>query len=93
MSEFDGKKPETREEFIRMLRVAKKKERETRKAKRRRSTKPTIKGTAEIIGVHRDTLYRWMSDFNVDFDDVPEKPESVRVTEKSTYLIGEALTG
>ena len=93
MSEFDGKKPETREEFIRMLRVAKKKERETRKARRRRSTKPTIKGTAEIIGVHRDTLYRWMSDFDVDFDDVPEKPESVRVMEKSTYLIGEALTG
>jgi len=93
VSEFDGKKPETREEFIRMLSVAKKKEREIRKAKKRRSTKPTIKGTAGIIGVHRDTLYRWMSDFDVDFDDVPEKPESARVMEKSTYLIGEALTG
>jgi bifunctional enzyme Fae/Hps len=93
VSEFDGKKPETREEFVELLRSAKRRERENRKAKKRRSTKPTIKGTAKIIGVHRDTLYRWMSDFDVDFDNVGEKMKPAKAVEGFTYLIGEALTG
>ena len=93
MSEFDGKKPESREEFISLLSAAKRKEREMRKAKGRRSTKPTIKGTAKIMGVHRDTLYRWMREFDVDFEDIGEELKPARAVNKSTYLIGEALTG
>ncbi len=94
MSEFDGKKPETREEFIRLLSAAKRKEKEVRRAESRRSTKPTIKGTAKIIGVHRDTLYRWMKDFDVDFEEVGEELRAMGVGEEnSTYLIGEAFTG
>ena len=53
MSEFDGKKPTTREEFIRLLTIAKEKEREMRVAMKRRSTKPTVSGTAKIMKVHR----------------------------------------
>ncbi len=93
MSEFNGKKPETKEEFVRLLSSAKRKEREFRTAKGRRSTKPTIKGTAKIMGVHRDTLYRWMEEFDVDFENVGEKPKPMEARRKFTYLIGEALTG
>ncbi len=93
MSEFNGKKPETREEFVRLLSAAKKKEREVRKVKNRRSTKPTIKGVAKILGVHRDTLYRWMKDFDVDFEEVGEELKTVEARKRFTYLIGEALTG
>lgn len=98
MSEFVDERPKTREEFVRLLAAAKEKERRLRKARKSRSTKPTVSGTAEIMGVHRDTLYRWMREFGVKFEDVgreelmpvkalEEKPE------KFTYLIGEALTG
>jgi bifunctional enzyme Fae/Hps len=93
MSESNGKKPETREEFIRLLSAAKKKEREVREAKNRRSAKPTIKGVAKILGVHRDTLYRWMKDFDVDFEEVGEELKPVEARKRFTYLIGEALTG
>jgi len=93
MSEFNSKKPETREEFIRMLRVAKRKAREIRRARGYKSIKPTIKDTAKMMGVHRDTLYRWMKEFDVDFEDVGEEPKPVEAEERFTYLIGEALTG
>ena len=97
MSGFDGKKPETREEFIRLLATAKNRERELRKARGSRSTKPTIKGTAEILRIHRDTLYQWMKEFGVDFSDVGKRKllpvETVKKREEFTYLIGEALTG
>jgi len=65
VSEFGGKKPETREEFIRLLNVAMKKEMEVRKTR-----KPTIAGTAKALGIHRDTLYEWMREFGVKFEDV-----------------------
>ncbi len=97
MSDFDGKKPENREEFIRLLAEAQQKERDSKKARKSRSTKPTITGTAEIMNVHRDTLYRWMREFDVEFDEVSEgKVRMARAIEKpneSVYLIGEALTG
>ena len=97
VSEFDGKKPKTREEFIRLLRAAKEKEREMRVARKSRSTKPTVSGTAEIMKVHRDTLYEWMREFDVKFEDVAVGelvPAEVREKrEEFTYLIGEALTG
>jgi bifunctional enzyme Fae/Hps len=97
VSEFDGKKPETREEFIKLLAAAKEKERELRKARGSRSTKPTIKGTAEILGIHRDTLYQWLKEFDVEFKDVGRRElppaEAIEKREEFTYLIGEALTG
>ncbi len=95
MSGYDGKKPETKEEFIDLLVAAKKEERIVRKSRGSRSTKPTIKGTADIMGIHRDTLYQWMREFDVDFSDVNERrlfSEASKV-KKSTYLIGEALMG
>ena len=97
MSEFNGKKPETREALIKLLAKAKNKERELRKARGSRSTKPTIKGTAEILGIHRDTLYQWMKEFGVEFADVGEREllpvEAMKKREEFTYLIGEALIG
>lgn len=97
MSEFDGKKPKTREEFIRLLTVAKEKERDMRVTVKRRSTKPTVSGTAKIMKVHRDTLYEWMREFDVEFEDVGRReliPAHVLgKPERFTYLIGEALMG
>jgi bifunctional enzyme Fae/Hps len=97
VSEFDGKKPKTREEFIRLLTDAKEKEREMRVAMKRRSTKPTVSGTAKIMKVHRDTLYEWMREFDVEFEDVGRRElmpvDVIRKPEKFTYLIGEALAG
>ncbi len=97
VSEFDGKKPETRDEFINLLVKAKKKERETRRTRGSRSLKPTIKGTAEILGIHRDTLYQWMREFDVDFAEVDERKmltaEARERRREATYLIGEALMG
>jgi len=92
MSEFSGKKPETREEFVRLLTVAMKKETEAKKTK-----KPTIAGTAKALGIHRDTLYEWMREFGVKFEDVsriePTLPAALKQPEGFTYFIGEALVG
>jgi hypothetical protein len=52
MSGIDVKKPETREDLIKMLTEAAKKE-STTKGK---PTKPTISGTAKVLNIHRDTL-------------------------------------
>jgi len=97
VSEFDGKKPQTREEFIRLLADAKEKERQMLVAAKRRSTKPTVSGTAEIMKVHRDTLYEWMREFDVEFKDVGRRESTLaEVMEKPpkfTYLIAEALMG
>jgi bifunctional enzyme Fae/Hps len=93
---YDGKKPETKDKFIKLLATAKNEERKLRKSRGIRSTKPTIKGTAQILGIHRDTLYQWMREYNVDFSDVDERKtffeESLKCKEH-TYLIGEALMG
>lgn len=92
VSEFSGKKPMNRDEFVRQLAAAMKKEMEIR-----RSRKPTIAGTSKAMRIHRDTLYEWMREFGVEFDDVakfeaePSRFESK--TDKFTYLIGEALVG
>jgi bifunctional enzyme Fae/Hps len=92
VSEFSGKKPTTSEEFIRQLKKAMKTEMETKKTK-----KPTIAGTAKAMRIHRDTLYEWMREFDVEFDEVAKfetKPSIVEEkAEKFTYLIGEALVG
>jgi len=91
VSDF-GKKPSTSEEFVRQLTAAMKREME---GKRRR--KPTIAGTAKILGIHRDTLYEWMREFGVEFDSVLKRRTRLVTEEKQaerfTYLIGEALVG
>jgi len=92
VSELSGKKPANREELIRQLTAAMKKEMETR-----RSRKPTIAGTSKAMRIHRDTLYEWMREFDVEFDEVAQlKAEPRKLegkAEKSTYFIGEALVG
>lgn len=98
MSEREIKKPTTREEFVTMVTEAAKKEVESRSISRRKSTKPTVSGTAAFLNIHRDTFYTWLKDFNVDFDEIveaippPALSESPMLTGK-TYLIGEALVG
>lgn len=92
MSEFDGKKPATRDEFIKLLSVAMQREMQVRKTR-----KPTIAGTAKVMGIHRDTLYEWMKEFGVKFEGVNSAKlvpsEMVARPKEFTYLIGEALVG
>jgi len=98
MSETDTKKPETREELIRLLAEAAKKEVEAKSSRKSKPTKPTISGTAKALDVHRDTLYTWLKEFNVDFKEVlgnmsaPQSNGTVGYL-GNTYLIGESLVG
>jgi bifunctional enzyme Fae/Hps len=98
MSGTDTKKPETREELIRLLTEAAKKEVEAKSSRKSKPTKPTISGTAKALDVHRDTLYTWLKEFNVDFKEVlgnmsaPQSNGAVGYL-GSTYLIGESLVG
>ena len=94
MSGADVKKPETREEFIKTLTEAAKKEVGTKD----KPTKPTIVGTAKELEIHRDTLYSWLKEFNVDFKEIVDRTPTTIAdapAEKSgsTYLIGESLVG
>lgn len=98
MSEHNVKKPETREEFVDMLLEAAKKAAEDRGAPKVRPTKPTVLGTAEVLNIHRDTLYAWLKEFNVDFKEISDSlpTETVSTYGDATgkvYLIGEALVG
>jgi len=98
MSDHDVRKPETKDEFIRMITETAKKEVETRTLLRGRPTKPTVSGTANLLNIHRDTLYAWLKEFNVDFDEIAEMIPTTGVQENAgvfgkTYLIGEALVG
>jgi bifunctional enzyme Fae/Hps len=98
VSDLGGKKPASKEEFIRLLKTAMSKEAGERKTVGATRKKPTIAGTARIMGVHRDTLYEWLKDFNVKFDEVSEPvttpvPQQPELTGKPAYLIGEALVG
>ncbi len=89
MSGNIGKKPTRREEFIRQLGGAI----VTQIQKKKR---PTIAGTAKSLDIHRDTLYQWMKEFDVKFNQVyKETVMSMKrtTTEKPVYLIGEALVG
>jgi bifunctional enzyme Fae/Hps len=94
MSGADVKKPETREEFIKTLTEAAKKEVDSKN----KPTKPTIVGTAKELEIHRDTLYTWLKEFNVDFKEIVDRtPTTVAdapdKNSGSTYLIGESLVG
>lgn len=98
LSDKNIKRPESREEFIRLLTEAARKEVEARSILTGKWAKPTISGTAKILGVHRDTLYSWLREFNVDFKEVSEQLPSAELSEnvgslEKTYLIGEALVG
>ncbi len=94
MSTIDAKKPETKEELIKTLTEAVKRETSTKG----KPTKPTILGTAKAMNIQRDTLYTWMKEFNVDFKDILNLVPTVVVDDGpesrgSTYLIGESLLG
>jgi bifunctional enzyme Fae/Hps len=95
VSEF-GRKPASKEEFIQLLKTAMTKEVEEKTAGGIRR-KPTVAGTAGILGVHRDTLYEWLKDFDVKFDEVSESVFAALPTSDTVgrpiYLIGEALVG
>ncbi|MEM3696028.1 MAG: bifunctional 5,6,7,8-tetrahydromethanopterin hydro-lyase/3-hexulose-6-phosphate synthase [Candidatus Bathyarchaeia archaeon] len=99
MSEYNFKKPESREELIRVLTDAARREMQERIRAKEKPTKPTVSGTAKILNIHRDTLYTWLKEFNVDFDDICKQvstkvlSETVEAPGKYTYLIGEALVG
>jgi len=98
MSGTDTKKPETREELIRLLAEAAKKEVEAKHSRKNKPTKPTISGTAKALNVHRDTLYTWLKEFNVDFKEVLGNMSALQSNGAvgylgSTYLIGESLVG
>lgn len=86
MSEFDIIKPKSKEELINLLLAAKMEEAKIRKAKGVRSTKPTVSGTARVMNVHRDTLYQWMKEFGVQFEDVGEEIADIPKAEKKWGL-------
>jgi bifunctional enzyme Fae/Hps len=93
MSGIDVKKPETREDLIKMLSEAAKKESNAKG----KPTKPTISGTAKILNIHRDTLYTWMKELSVDFKEILDQMPTIVADDfedqASTYLIGESLVG
>jgi len=99
MSEQEVRKPTTKEELVKAVTDAAEKEAETRSRLTRRPTKPTVSGTAALLNIHRDTLYTWLKEFNVDFKEIadaiptPYIAEAVDTCGKPTYLIGEALVG
>jgi bifunctional enzyme Fae/Hps len=99
MSDINNKKPESREELFKLLtEVAKKVAQQTVPA----TKKPTISGTAKMLKIHRDTLYTWLNEFNVDFKEILETMSATnkeQLAQKpfqdstNVYLIGEALVG
>jgi bifunctional enzyme Fae/Hps len=99
MSESNISKPETREEFTKVLMETAEKEAKARSVLKGRPTKPTISGTAKLLNIHRDTLYTWLKEFNVDFKEIADVVSTAQVIEtvgasgKHTYCIGEALVG
>ena len=99
MSGQDTKRPQTREEFTRALTEAARKVARARSLLKGKVAKPTISGTAKLLNIHRDTLYGWLDEFNVDFNEIADAVstdqmmESVGVVEEYSYMIGEALVG
>jgi bifunctional enzyme Fae/Hps len=97
MSDTDIKKPETREELIKLLAEAAKKTTLEKAEAQKRTTKPTLSATAKTLNIHRDTLYTWLKELNVDFktavEQIPTNSAPSVVNNGSVYLIGEALLG
>ena len=93
MSEVSSvKKPASKEELIRHMKTA-----VTRQLDGKARGKPTVAGTAKLLGIHRDTLYEWMKEFGVKFSEVKKEMvidmKTKVAIEKPTYLISEALVG
>jgi bifunctional enzyme Fae/Hps len=99
MSELDIRKPRSRDEFINALVEAAKKVAKARSLLQGKPTKPTVSGTAKLLNIHRDTLYAWLKEYNVDFSEITEKVSATQIMDtvgafdEYTYLIGEALVG
>ena len=98
MSDTNTKKPETREELVKILEEAAKKEIGYKPFQKAKLSKPTISGTAKALNVHRDTLHTWLKEFDVDFKEVLDDIPTLKLTQDavyspSTFLIGEALVG
>lgn len=99
MSIRDIRKPISAQEFIKVLTEAAEKECKARSLLKGKPTKPTVSGTAKILNVHRDTLYSWLREFNVDFNEIANSvftkilSETAEIVDKHVYLIGEALIG
>ena len=98
MSGIDSKKPESREDLLEILLEAAKKDAQDKTYKKGKPSKPTISGTANNLGIHRDTLYTWLKEFNVDFKEVLTDINMLNYKrsvgkEEKVYLIGEALLG
>ena len=98
MSGIDTKKPESREELVRIGTEAAKKSVKAKAKRKLMPTKPTISGTAKALNIHRDTLYTWLKEFNVDFKEISDRIPTVILDENvgkiaKAYLIGEALLG
>jgi bifunctional enzyme Fae/Hps len=98
MSDRDTKKPETREEFVKILTETAKKATDAEAYLKLKPTKPTISGMAKMLNIHRDTLYTWLKEFNVDFKEVLDQMPTLATVEAvndagPVYLIGEALLG
>ena len=94
MSGADVKKPETREELVKILTEAAKKEVGTKN----KPTKPTVIGTAKEMDIHRDTVYSWLKEFNVDFKEIVDRVPTITADAPeeqsgSAFLIGESLVG
>ena len=62
MSGIDTKKPETREELVRIVAEGAKKSVKSKRLSKRINIKPTISGTAKALNIHRDTLYTWLKE-------------------------------
>jgi len=92
-----AKKPAAREEFIKMLKDAAKNASQSRTIYLTGPTKPTISGTATLLGVHRDTLYAWLKEFHVDFmeiaDSIPAKDMAQRLTKEDLEAKLEDILG
>ena len=97
MSGSDSKRPETREDLLKTLTEAAKSTTIPKRTARVKPTKPTISATAKALNIHRDTLYSWMKEFNVDFKEVldrmPTNYGEIVENSGNVYLIGEALLG
>jgi len=92
MSGSDVKKPEKRNELIKMLTEAAKREVESKG----KPTKPTVVGTAKEMEIHRDTIYSWLKEFNVDFKEIVDHMSVLNETLENSgpaFLIGESLVG
>jgi len=93
MSGVEAKKPNSREELVKLLIEAAKKE----VGSKGKPTKPTIIGTAKEMDIHRDTLYSWLKEYNVDFKEIADKMstagDEADQCSGPAYLIGESLVG